>query len=236
MKDLRFALRKLSIILPISFSDVVRSEITAIRTNSQEIRILDIGAGSAWYWKEILDSFPDTKISLTLMDAIKIEEFSVANQIHSVNRIVGQVPQDLIEIPANDYDIVVAFNLIEHLPKESGFLLLYEVDRVARRTNIIFTPNGFVWQPPSLNNPFNAHISGWTPRELRKLGFNLIKGHTGLRIFRQPYAQPKKWIKSWLISEIDAFTTIIVWKIPSLAFSFTAVKRAKNPRIEEQLL
>lgn len=236
MKDPRFILRKLSSVLPVSISDVVCSEIKAIRKNSSEIRILDIGAGSAWYWTEILDSFPETKISLTLMDAVKIEEFTPANQIHSVSRVVGLVPQNLTEISEDAFDIVVAFDLIEHLPKDSGYLLLYEIDRIARRTNIIFTPNGFVWQPPSLNNPFNAHISGWTPRELRKLDFNQIKGHTGLRILREPYAQPKKWINSWPISEIDALATIIVWKIPSLAFSFTAVKRSKNSRIEEQLL
>jgi hypothetical protein len=91
-----------------------------------------------------------------------------------------------------------------------------------------------VWQPPSVNNPFNAHISGWTPSEFRKLGFNKLQGHSGLKVLRGAYAQPKKWIKSWVLLEIDALATISVWKIPRLAFSFTAVKSTKNPRIQEQ--
>lgn len=236
MRDPRFILRKVSTVIPLSIIDVVCTEINALKSNSSEIRILDVGAGSAWYWEKILDRFPDIKISLSLMDAIEIDGNLLTDPKHQINRIVGQVPESLTIIPDDHYDIVLAFDLIEHLTKESGYLLLYEIDRISTHTNIIFTCNGFVWQPPSVNNPFNAHISGWRPGEFRKLGFNKIQGHTGLKILRGAYAQPKIWIKSWFLSEIDALATIMVWKIPRFAFSFTAVKRKKNSRIREQNL
>lgn len=236
MRDPRFIFRKVSTVIPLSIIDVVCNEINVIKSNSSEIRILDIGAGSAWYWEEILDRFPENQISLALMDAIEIKGNLLTEPRHEINRIVGQVPEGLTITPDDHYDIVLAFDLIEHLSKESGYLLLYEIDRICTHTNIIFTPNGFVWQPPSVNNPFNAHISGWRPSEFRKLGFNKIQGHTGLRILRGAYAQPKTWIKSWFLLEIDALATILVWKIPRFAFSFTAVKRTKNSRIQEQNL
>jgi hypothetical protein len=73
----------------------------------------------------------------------------------------------------------VAFDLIEHLSREDGYKLLYEVDRISAFASLIFTPNGFVWQPPTEKNSFDAHLSGWTPSEFRRMGWSKLKGHGG---------------------------------------------------------
>jgi hypothetical protein len=235
MRDPRFICRKLLATLPLSTIDLVCREINKLETYNSTIRILDLGSGSAWYWEKILARVPNSRITLSLMDSVEIEGPYSSNEKHVISRILGLVPTDIVGIEENSFEIVVAFDLIEHLTKEQGYQLLYEVDRISRCTNIFFSPNGFVWQPPSINNPFNAHISGWTPHEFRKLGFSHIQGHSGPKFLRGPYSQPKKWIKSWVLLELDALATILTCKLPRMSFAFSAVKRIKNPRITEQM-
>ena len=234
MRDPRVLFRKMSTVLPISMSDLLIQEIRRLGNKSTQLSILDLGAGSANYWEAVLKEFPNMKFRLDLMDAAVIESSSssLSNVVQS--RIQGTIPMDLTSIHDDAYDLIVAFDLIEHLPKDTGYLLLYEIDRISSATSIIFTPNGFVWQPPSSNNSFNAHISGWTPLELRKLGWKKLRGHTGCRYMYGPYGLHKSWVKGWVFLEIDAVFKIIGWRAPKASFAFSATKRFKNTRILEQ--
>lgn len=234
MRDPRVLFRKVSTSLPISLSDLLTHEIRQLGKKSTQLTILDLGAGSANYWADVLKEFPNFQFELHLMDAAVIDgsSFSLPNVRQS--RIQGMIPTDLTAFPDNAYDLVVAFDLIEHLPKDTGYLLLYEVDRISSSTSVIFTPNGFVWQPPSVNNVFNAHLSGWQPRELRNLGWKKIRGHTGFQGLHGPYGMHKDWAKGWFFLELGALLQILVWKVPRYAFSFSATKRTKNSRILEQ--
>lgn len=234
MRDPRVLFRKMSTVLPISISDLLVQEIKWLGNNSMHLRILDLGAGSASYWESVLQQFPNLTFQLDLMDAAVIESSSstLSNVVQS--RIQGIIPMDLTSIPDNAYELVVAFDLIEHLPKDLGYRLLYEVDRISSAASVIFTPNGFVWQPPSSNNVFNAHLSGWEPRELRNLGWGKIRGHTGFQGLHGPYGIHKDWVRSWPMLELGALLQIMVWHVPKYAFAFSATKRRKNVRIFEQ--
>jgi hypothetical protein len=234
MKDPRVLFRKLSLVLPISRFDVLIKEIRRLENQSGQLSVLDLGAGSASYWNAVLSEFPNIVFKLDLMDAVSIKSTGTSLKNVHLSRIQGEIPIDLASIPDNTYNLVVAFDLIEHLPKDKGFILLYEVDRISAQTSVIFTPNGFVWQPPSVNNPFNAHISGWTPRELKKLGWKRIRGHTGFRGFQGPYGLSKNWVKGGILLELSSLLKILTWKFSVFAFAFTATKRSKNARVLEQ--
>jgi hypothetical protein len=234
MKDPRVLFRKISLVLPITRFDVLNREIKWLKEQTTEISILDLGAGSATYWKLVLSDFPNANFKLDLMDAASISESnSLLNNVQS-SRLQGMIPMDLSTIPDNAYDMVVAFDLIEHLSKDQGYILLYEIDRICSKTSVVFTPNGFIWQPPSVNNSFNAHISGWTPREFRSLGWKKVRGHTGFRNFHGPYGLPKSWLKGGILLELSSLLKIFSWVVPRFAFAFTATKRTKNIRIPEQ--
>jgi hypothetical protein len=227
--------RKISSFAPINIEDVVRREIRLLSKNfsKKAITILDLGSGSGWYWNQIVKKFNHLSFRITLVDAIQIED--KANLPNAIfERKIIEVPSGLGQFKDQEFDFVVAFDLIEHLSKEDGYRLLYEVDRIAERSSVIFTPNGFVWQPPSSNNPFNAHISGWKTSELRNLGWKRIRGHTGAKKLRVPYAIPHPLISNWPISEIDAFLILLVYRVSGFAFAYSAVKRKKNSRIENQ--
>jgi hypothetical protein len=193
------------------------------RQADKDIRILDIGSGGALYWHEILRE-SSRPIKLELLDPLKprILDSLTSGTNSSAKHIEGFAPMSLKTLESDSYDICVAFDLIEHLEKKDGYLLLYEIDRITKGTSIIFTPNGFTWQPPSINNQFNAHISGWQPSEFRALGWSKIEGHTGLKWLIGPYGRSK--IKG-RIGNLVHLTSILVRKMPKLAFAFSSTKR-----------
>lgn len=214
---------------------VLFREMQALKTN--KIRILDIGAGPATVWQkpDFLKLIRDREAEITLLDAT--EEVPLPKNLPGVIfcRKIGVAPDSLRDFEDNSFDFVLAFDIIEHLPKHDGYKLLYEINRICKATSVIFTPNGFVWQPPSSNNLFNNHVSGWMPSELRMMGWYRTYGHTGFRRNFGPYGieEPTK-LPKFISRELRSIGTIIVYRIPKLAFSFTAVSRKKRLGIVHQ--
>jgi hypothetical protein len=215
---------------------IIHSEIEAIEKNKKEqspIRILDIGAGSASYWNEPI--FNTCKnLEIILLDASMDAYSSFPDSRHKFKREIGIVPSNLNQYADSEFDLVVALDLIEHLDKSEGYLLLYEIDRISSNSSLIFTPNGFSWQPPSLNNPYNAHISGWSPKELRDMGWTKQIGNTGWKFATSSYGLPK--YKNKVLLAFMILSLPLSKLFPSLSFSFTAIKRTKSYRISEQKL
>jgi hypothetical protein len=74
------------------------------------------------------------------------------------------------------FDCVIALDLIEHLKKEDGLRMIDQMERIATKRILLFTPNGFLSQQ-SHNGDLQEHLSGWTAEEMRALGFNVIGMH-----------------------------------------------------------
>lgn len=77
-------------------------------------------------------------------------------------------------LPDNSVDSVFLIDVIEHVEKNEGEILLKEVGRVARKQIIVFTPLGFMPQHIELDKrdrwglhggDFQEHKSGWLPAE-----------------------------------------------------------------------
>jgi hypothetical protein len=214
--------------------DLVLNECSRLQKNlHRPIKILDLGAGPGRYWKsEKLSEFLiSTKSELTLFDATTEFDGEKFPDGALVNRKKGILPEDLKLISDNYYDFVLAIDLIEHLPKYQGYKLLYEIDRISAGSSGLVTPNGFVWQPPSRNNEYNAHVSGWTFNEFKSLGWNEVRGQIGLRYLYGPYSLQKYKGKSNLKLEMIALAKILSFYFPRLSFSMYAQKKKKNPRI-----
>lgn len=70
-------------------------------------------------------------------------------------------------------DTVTAFDVIEHLTREDGLLLIAEMTLLARQQVVIFTPLGFMPQDGGVEadawgyqgQHWQAHRSGWTPED-----------------------------------------------------------------------
>ena len=61
------------------------------------------------------------------------------------------------------FDACIAIDVIEHLPKEEGLKLMEDMESIAKRKIIIFTPNGFFGRknrPPTAIYRLDSFWSG----------------------------------------------------------------------------
>ena len=87
------------------------------------------------------------------------------------------------------FEACIALDLIEHLSKEEGKQLLRDMERVASRRVIVFTPNGFLPQQGA-GDDLQEHLSGWDPAEMRALGYRVLGMH-GPKFLRGEYHRPR---------------------------------------------
>lgn len=80
------------------------------------------------------------------------------------------------------FDACVALDLIEHLTEKEGLKLIKEMERIAKKRVIIFTPNGYIPQE-SHDGDLQAHHSGWDADYMKKLGYT-VYGMYGLKSLR----------------------------------------------------
>jgi SAM-dependent methyltransferase len=190
----------------------------ALRDASIGDSILDLGGGAAGYYSDpaLIPLISSKKLNVTVVDWLEVEDSR-----EFIERFKGDIFDFLASCQANQFDWVCAFDVIEHFPKEDGYRLLYEMERVCRRGAAIYTPNGFVRQAPSPNNPFNSHISGWLPRELRRMGWRHQTGHVGFKYLHGEYSEPTLR-GNWPNSRAYNLARLILVFFPSISFAFLA--------------
>lgn len=98
------------------------------------------------------------------------------------------VKADITNLPfaSKSIDAAVLIEVIEHLTKTEGEILVSELSRVVRKKIIITTPNGFLPQDAD-SNPYQVHKSGWEIGDLVELGFSGFRGLGGFKILGRTY-------------------------------------------------
>lgn len=81
-----------------------------------------------------------------------------------------------------EFDCCVALDVIEHFSKKDGYRLIAEMEKIALKKVLIFTPNGFLPQQGE-STDFQEHLSGWSADEMRELGYT-VRGIFGHKWFR----------------------------------------------------
>src|SRR5690606_34025492 len=61
-----------------------------------------------------------------------------------------------------DVDVIVATDLVEHFEKREAFELIALFERTATTAVIVFTPNGYVFNPFTPENPYMEHKCRFT--------------------------------------------------------------------------
>ena len=153
----------------------------AIKPNAA---VLELGAGKFTYLNLIKQNFHKTAIDISENAINHSKEKGIYNDY-----IVGDVTNLQRYISEKSFDSVVAFDLIEHVSKEQGLELLKSIEKIAKHSIIIYTPNGFLPQDEFDNNPFQKHLSGWDFDEMKKLGYE-VYGINGYKKLRGAYALP----------------------------------------------
>jgi 2-polyprenyl-3-methyl-5-hydroxy-6-metoxy-1,4-benzoquinol methylase len=71
------------------------------------------------------------------------------------------------------FDACIALDVIEHLTKEDGLKLMQNMEKLARKTVVFFTPNGFLPQRHSAEDDLQVHLSGWKSEEMNNYGYEV---------------------------------------------------------------
>lgn len=135
--------------------------------------------------------------------------------------VVGEVHELQPHFSPKSFDAVVMLDLIEHFRKEDALRLLRSAERTAVKKVIVFTPSGFLPQPPALNNPWQQHLSGWSARELVDLGYSVV-GVNGWKPLRKQFASFRR--PAALTSRLSSLTEPLVRNHPNQAFALFGVK------------
>ncbi len=120
------------------------------------------------------------------------------------------------------FDCVLLSDLVEHLPKEDSLKLIVSSETLAKKKIIIFTPNGFLPQDEYDGNLHQVHLSGWTVREMRALGY-AVSGLNGWKPLRTENARIA-WKPEFLWGKISLLTQPLVVHYPEYAFQLFCVK------------
>lgn len=145
---------------------------------------------------------------------------SRARGIHDANACLDILSIARVFKPKS-FDAVVALDLIEHFEKKEGLLLLGDLESIARKKVIVYTPNGFLPQGTLEGNPYQVHRSGWEPAEMAALGY-AVYGVNGIKIFRSKSGLP--WWPQAVWRRITFATQPLVEHHPDRAFQMLCVK------------
>lgn len=150
---------------------VLRALIDAVQ--SAEARsTIDVGSGDGKYTNRLLQWVPD--LTTWALDAYAP---GLASTTASV-KIIGALPGALAAVRDKAVDVAFCLDVIEHLEKTPSIDLVRQLERVARKAVVLFTPRGFMpqdgknvergWQT------FMAHLCGWEAEELEEMGYEVV--------------------------------------------------------------
>lgn len=133
--------------------------------------LLDIGAGIR----------PQTMVSSPKHVCVEPHFEYVEALKEAGYEVIPETWRALEAMPDGCFDAVLALDIIEHLPKDEGFELIAEAERVASKFVLFFTPLGFVSQHCEGTDSWGLHgcewqehRSGWMPEDFPGYEFDYI--------------------------------------------------------------
>lgn len=180
--------------------------------------LLDLGCGKE---SPIKPFAKDLDYSLGVDSFEPYLDSSLSAKIHTEYR-VGDVMEVCRSIEDKSFDCVIALDFIEHLPKEKGYDLISEMERIAKKKIIIYTPNGFLEQSSFDSNSMQEHLSGWSADEMRKQGMRIF-GMSGFKFIRGPMgAIKRKPVVFWRFA--SSLSQMIAYFFARTAFQILCIK------------
>lgn len=139
--------------------------------------ILDVGCGNgkSFKWLKLVDLLLQNKLKLAYTVGIDVY-LPWLRKARKIYHDVVHCDARFLPFRSCSFDVVTAFEVIEHLPKVQAIRLLKELDQIAKNEVIITTPVGQIIQSRQdyLINPYQRHLSSYYPKELKKLSFKVV--------------------------------------------------------------
>jgi predicted TPR repeat methyltransferase len=185
-----------------------------------KLSILDLGCGrgiAGWFFNQSHDH------RMTGVDVFKpyLKEAKTSGYYQKL------VESDVTKFPIakESYDVILLFQVLEHLPKKEGIALLKKMTRGARKAVIVTLPHGECEQEDYEENKYQKHLSSWMVKDLENLGFNVYGQGLKAIYGSESYGYGKK-IKLWQQIAVPLSTILspIIYFCPQLGAQLIAVK------------
>jgi hypothetical protein len=187
--------------------------------------LIDLGAGTNPQ-KKLCESLRIRQLLIDLGYSESLEPGVVRKQIDVMDfQSIGSAIHEFTDGDTK-VDCVVSIQNIEHLSKKDGFILLNAVEKFARYLVVFETPNGFVHQAATQENPFQEHKSGWNVNDFKKLGYT-VRGTTGLKVLKKNRDKGAYClnIRGMKLLDVVISRVLFVHYFPKLCFNIIAYKR-----------
>lgn len=187
------------------------------------LRFLDLGCGYGMAG-EIFNK--NHKYSFTGVDVFdpylkKVSESGYYDKVQHMDLKNYKVPRD-------KYDVTLLFQVLEHLSKRDGIVLLKSALKSSRKAVLVSIPNGECKQAEYDENPYQKHSSSWSVEDFRKLGFSIYG--QGLKfVYRGKSYARKKNVAFWqkISFVFSLFLTPVIFFLPNLGAQLICVKYVK---------
>jgi len=216
-----FSLRSIISRSPIALLLLFPSKFLAYCFSKNHRIIIDIGCGEG---SSMLRTMRKLGFNLIIGIDINLRSLYKAKKSRLFDDVICSLAPYLPLKNGISSSVALCADVIEHLNKEQGFKYLDLLENIVERI-IIITPNGFIYQPPENDNPFQAHLSGWSIEEMKTLGYKVFgvdgilpRSETGMPYFA--------WLKgpAIFLHLIGLFLQPILSSYPKLAFRIFCVK------------
>jgi SAM-dependent methyltransferase len=184
--------------------------------------VLDVGCGTA-----------PTLRQLGVSRCVGLEgyrpAFEDAKRHNTQDEIIFGDVRDLAgQFKPGQFDACIAMDVIEHLPKADGLKLMRDMELIAKKKVVFFTPNGFLPQRQAADSDLQAHFSGWEAEEMKGYGYH-VRGMLGPKSLRGEYhALKRRPAIYWgVVSSLEQM--LWVHRRPDKAAAILCTKTLSNP-------
>ena len=207
---------------PLEHQNIVLHFLPSLMTK----RVLDCGCGKG-IWGYILRSIKNGEDSWMVGVDLARRYLAHVKRFHIYDDIV-LCDARRMPFAKKSFDIVLASEILEHMPKKHGLTFLQSLQEIATERVVVTTPNGYGPQEALDDVTSQTHLSGWTVGEFRRAGFRVNGyGFRFLRSRRTPY----------LYEFLDNVLTPLTFILPQLAgflvATWTSDGRESRTRCDE---
>jgi len=140
--------------------------------------VLDIGCGLG-YWGFMLRTRIDRDFNLIGLDCYE-PYIKTLKKMNIYDDLILLDLEEISELPFCDncFDVSMSFHVIEHLKKNTGYMLINEIKRISKRKAIISCPSGDrLTVGKRLNDMIKEkkkpHVSCWDKKDFTENNFNV---------------------------------------------------------------
>ncbi len=149
-----------------------------------------------------------------------------------------------VSFPKKSFDAVIMIDVLEHIPKPIAKNVLLNAEKWARKKIVLTTPNGFFPMGEVDENIWQRHRSGWTLKELVKLGYS-CKGLAGMKFLygsenlvssmtdksTENFCKNIRFKPKIFFYFLNSILQIFSYYFPRFGFELLAVKRLNNKKL-----